>query len=1201
MTFVSTHASLASMMGSWPVIPSYISGTATFNPRVIEDHAVIMGVKRETSAGFNVAGMNFYLYVDGFTVSERKTINFNTYSDPYTLDQVIAEINADVGATVAYNDNGFLRLESRATLGESSALWLQTFNYPEVFHELGLFSGIAHRGGSLKQAKHVDPDRQVALPWQTVISDGESFTADAINRAIYQLAVNTDRTEGVIGRKRIAKQEVKLIPSYTPTGTPSEEGVQFSGGIQVFTGAATAPSVGALENLFAVLDADGREYTKRVTTVLTTDTVIFTYADGRQIATDTGGNFVAADEKDEIYVVSSSGSLPAALQGVPMKILEVQSANIAVIQPIDPATGNVILFATGGVSTDRIDYSVKRCRVDEVRTSQSGSRVEGVNEQVSPPSGSHVPARIDLNNRIVVPGATFVSDGVQVGDQVVWASYGPTVPYSNNGTYRVSQLVDEETIEVVAEDWGPAFLNPDLSTPGNIVISTDGQFYQDPFVRFLPEASGGAIPDAGDYIKIAYLEMTDLRTATDDPAAFSGGGVRYQQEADDTVQKAILAIIGPSATTINDYLHDDARNSMENIDYRLDFEHYPSDTVDAGTGNPAREGRHRAIRPDTINMWPEIGGETFTVRGATADTAGTVKMALRDESNNLVFDITKVGRVNVTVNAAAVASGFTRYQIIDDSNDVHYKVQADGKVGIYENATTSSTLIELDAGGPSGVGTGISRATLAGEAATGPAALLTMVADASATNPLIYSLDVDAGTGELAVSVNDDGSGGSVANALTVSSNGSVNVNTILDVNLPTATGTAMTVDYSGGSAFKMDVNADGECELWGVGDGWEGGGSVIIRGDDATSSGRLGGEAYIWSGDSVDDYGGWAGVIAGDGDPGGSVSILAGDAFAGTDIGGGDIDLQGGRSTGSGYSRIYMKVAEAGVSGTAGHTPTDYVILNGGLGKVEFRRDIHFTPTTGGAVHGFDSTYGIDGGDMTVRGGNANPSSTNYNGGDAIISGGASEGSGYSSVFLKAAIAGASGSDTRTPETFMAMEGSTGHVVLYKDLYTSSGGRYIPQIKAMTTEQELTYTTLTAFSSTQQTIAANTLSAGSTIRIKASGYVSVNGASHAIGVRLREAGGASDSVTFAVSAGGYFYIEAVATIWGAPTTTTAFRFLGQAVTGVTGGGAGTASAAGTTAVAPTMDSTQTITVEFVGVATGSSTTEIREFVVDIT
>lgn len=1200
MTFVSTHSSLASLMGSWPVIPSYISGTATFNPRVIEDHAVIMGVKRETSAGFNVAGMNFYLYVDGFTVSERKTINFNTYSDPYTLDQVIAEINADVGATVAYNDNGFLRLESRATLGESSALWLQTFNYPEVFHELGLFSGIAHRGGSLKQAKHVDPDRQVALPYQAAISDGESFTADVINRAIHTLAVNTDRTEGVIGRKRIAKQEVKLIPSYTPTGTPSEEGVQFSGGIQVFTGAATAPSVGALENLFAVLDADGREYTKRVTTVLTTDTVIFTYADGRQIATDTGGNFVAADEKDEIYVVSSSGSLPAALQGVPMKILEVQSANVAVIQPIDPATGNVILFATGGVSTDRIDYSVKRCRVDEVRTSQSGSRVEGVNEQVSPPSGSHVPARIDLNNRIVVPGATFVSDGVQVGDQVVWASYGPTVPYSNNGTYRVSQLVDEETIEVVAEDWGPAFLNPDLSTPGNIVISTDGQFYQDPFVRFLPEASGGAIPDAGDYIKIAYLEMTDLRTATDDPAAFSGGGVRYQQEADDTVQKAILAIIGPSATTINDYLHDDARNSMENIDYRLDFEHYPSDTVDAGTGNPAREGRHRAIRPDTINMWPEIGGETFTVRGATADTAGTVKMALRDESNNLVFDITKVGRVNVTVNAAAVASGFTRYQIIDDSNDVHYKVQADGKVGIYENATTSSTLIELDAGGPSGVGTGISRATLAGEAATGPAALLTMVADASATNPLIYSLDVDAGTGELAVSVNDDGSGGSVANALTVSSNGSVNVNTILDVNLPTATGTAMTVDYSGGSAFKMNVNASGEAELWAVGDGYDGGGNISMRGADAITSSYYGGDAYVWAGNGVAESGGWAGLLAGDGTPGGLASVYGGDALAGTDIDGGDVEIDAGRSTGSGYSSIFFKVAEAGATGTTFRNPTYYLICNGGQARVVILKDIHFE---GGdrVVHGWDPGSATDGGDVTYRGGNAASHVTNYNGGDVTVSGGSSEGSGYSNVFLKAAIAGASGSDTRTPETFMAMEGSTGHVVLYKDLYTSSGGRYIPQIKAMTTEQELTYTTLTAFSSTQQTIAANTLSAGSTIRIKASGYVSVNGASHAIGVRLREAGGASDSVTFAVSAGGYFYIEAVATIWGAPTTTTAFRFLGQAVTGVTGGGAGTASAAGTTAVAPTMDSTQTITVEFVGVATGSSTTEIREFVVDIT
>jgi len=431
-------------MGSWPVIPSYISGTASFDPRVLEEHAVILGVKRETSAGFNVAGKTMYLWIDGQLVTFRKSINFNSYSDPYTLDEVIAEINADALTTVAYNDNGFLRLQSPNS-GQQGYLKLGTFNDPDVFHELGLFSGTEVYGGQLKQAKNIDPDRQVALPGQFAISDGESFTADVINRAIHQLAVNTDRAEGLLGRKRLAKQEESVFSSYTPTGTPDEEGVSILGNTTVYTG--DTQSQAALDRLFVVLDQDGKEYVKKVTTVYTTDTVTFTNADGRQIATDTGGNFNSGDEKNEVFVRSSDGTLPAALQDVPMKILEVQSANVAVIQPIDPATGDVVLFTTAGVSADRILYKDQRCRVDQVRESQSGSRVEGVLEQVSPlPSGAHTPTRIDLNNRIVVSGATFLSDGVQVGDRVGWSFHGATNPYSNDGVYRVSEVIDEETI-----------------------------------------------------------------------------------------------------------------------------------------------------------------------------------------------------------------------------------------------------------------------------------------------------------------------------------------------------------------------------------------------------------------------------------------------------------------------------------------------------------------------------------------------------------------------------------------------------------------------------------------------------------------------------------------------------------------------------------------------------------------------------------
>lgn len=1116
------HSGLSTFMGSWPVVPSYIGGTPTFDPRAIEEHAVILGVKRETSAGFNVAGKTMYLWVDGLLVTFRKTINFNSYSDPYTLDQVISEINADAVKTVAFNDNGFLRLQSENT-GETGYLKLGTFNDPDVFHELGLFTGTEVYGGQLKQAKHFDPDRQVAFPGQAAIGDGENFRADVFNRALHQLAVNTDRTEGVIGRKRIATQEVGIFSSYSPTGTPAEEGIQFSGGAQIFTG--DTQTISALENLFAVLDADGREFTKKVTTVLTTDTITFTYADGRQIATDTGGNFVAGDEADEVYVVSSDGTLPAALQGVPLKILEVETANIAVIQPIDPATGDVVLFTTAGVSADRIDYSSKRCKVDEIRVSQGGARVEGVQEQKSPPAGTHVPTRIDLNNRIVVSGATFLTDDVQVGDLATWSSYGVTNPYSNNGDYRVSRVIDEETIEVVAEDWGPAFLNPDLTVPGDLVISTDGMFYEDPFVHFLPEASGGAIPESGDYVKILYLGMTDFRTATNDPSAISGGGVRYHQEADDTVQKAILAIIGPSAVSINDYLHDDARNSMENIDYRLDFEHYPSDVLDAGTGDEARQGRHKDIRPDHINMWEGISGETLTVRGGSGETT-VVKAAVRDVSDVIRFSVTAEGHVE------------SRYEAGTDASLVQQSTAAD--------------LAKI----------------LAQAKTTGGVARLDLLNGANTANPRHFATKVE-GT-NLVTRIENDGAGASL-DVMTISNDGTVTISSnSLDIALPGATGTAMNVTYSGGVALRMDVNASGECELWAVGDGYQGGGNVIIRGAAATTSGNDGGEAYLLAGDSVDDYGGWTGIAAGKGDPGGNASVNGGDALSGfTDANGGDAELYGGDSTGSGYSRAILRAATAGASGTTTRPHDPYLSCNGAVGLVELYKDLD---TRGKTIS--DSIGDVNFGD-----------DIDMNTWNAIIN--------LAHVGLTPhAVAPAAAAGN------LYVQGQTKKINLHNG---ASWDRYIPQSYAAVVEQELTYTASTEFSSLKYTIPAGTLRAGSTIRIRAAGYVSVNGAGNALSLYLTEgAGPTSDAISCLVSAGGYFYYEAIATVWTTGVSGN-FRFYGQLVSGSIAGAAGAAAADGTTAVAPVMDTTQAITVSMKGFATGSSTTDLRMFTVDVT
>lgn len=645
------HLDTASLMGSWPVIPEFVTGTPVFDSRVIDRKATILGVKKETSAGYNVDTKSLYIWVDG----TQHQVSFSG-TDPFTLDEVIDVFN-NVGGSkgsispapsgdIAFRDNGFLRLVSPSSVGGGS-LRLQTDTDPDLFVELGLFSETEAFDGQIKQTQHFDPDRQVALPRQMSMGDGEDLRSDVINRALFQLGINTERNEGLLSRKRMAVQKNIDVGSW-PGGST---GYQFIGDEVVYTGAATGPSVSDLESYFAVLDADGREYVKRFQDVLTTSTVDFVSSQDRQeVQVQAGPGYVAGDEKGEVYIISSAGSLPAALQGVPMKILEVESGGaLAVVQPIDPVTGDVVLFNAAGVSADRVEIQTRRCVVDEVRKPSTTTRVEGV--QTTKESGT--PTRIDKNNRIVVSGALFKTNSVGPvveGDLVVWSSYVGSDPYTNNGNYRVSKVVDEETIEVVAEDWGPVYLNPDLSGgAGTVTVSTDGEFYKEPFLHFLPEASGGAIPTTGDAVRIVYLGMSTFREITDDPSSFSGGSVRYKQEADDYTQQVLLAIIGPSATTLTEYMHDDARNSLENLDYRVNFEHYPADTLDAsGSGETGRQGRHKDIRPDKIYMWEDITGETVRIfNSGTDDGTSAIKATLRDGIGNVRFSIHADGSVSI--------------------------------------------------------------------------------------------------------------------------------------------------------------------------------------------------------------------------------------------------------------------------------------------------------------------------------------------------------------------------------------------------------------------------------------------------------------------------------------------------------------------------------------------------------------------------
>jgi len=105
-----------------------------------------------------------------------------------------------------------------------------------------------------------------------------------------------------------------------------------------------------------------------------------------------------------------------------------------------------------------------------------------------------------------------------------------------------------------------------------------------------------------------------------DPGALAGALHQAQQEADEQVQDALVRMWGPTATSFNDILYGDVRYSMEDIYYRVDSEHYKHDEPLVGGGGFA-SGKHRDIRPDNINMFPDIDGPTIQIRRGPTDSA----------------------------------------------------------------------------------------------------------------------------------------------------------------------------------------------------------------------------------------------------------------------------------------------------------------------------------------------------------------------------------------------------------------------------------------------------------------------------------------------------------------------------------------------------------------------------------------------------
>lgn len=149
-----------------------------------------------------------------------------------------------------------------------------------------------------------------------------------------------------------------------------------------------------------------------------------------------------------------------------------------------------------------------------------------------------------------------------------------------------------------------------------------------------------------------------------------------------------------------------------------------------------------------------------------------------------------------------------------------------------------------------------------------------------------------------------------------------------------------------------------------------------------------------------------------------------------------------------------------------------------------------------------FDERFadGVTVRDLTVRGVNG-AAGTNVVGGNIIVSGGQATGNQYSQASLAAATSGSSGTATRTPENYIMANGNTGFVTIYRPLEvlaaTSLGivgvggaatfsSSIIGGVKPGTSTTNNTSLSGTSGSLTLGTISANTLRAGSRVRVRA-------------------------------------------------------------------------------------------------------------------
>jgi len=629
MTAPFRYMDAPTLLGSWPILPSFSGYVPAVVPRVLLTRASVLGSRREDSSGFDIDGKVIDIYVDAHSVV---SVTFSSAA-PMTLDEVIARVNAVVGASpvgadIAFRDNGFLRLES-PTAGENSYLRVATNTASgpqDVFYELGILSGSESFGGDIASTPIADPGRQVTQHGQMSMAHGEDINADVLNRTTLQLAISSDYNRQFWHGRRLAKTDQKDFAI-------SSDGFTLTGE-DVYCG--TVPSPGPLDSVIVILRQNGDEVVTESDTVLQSGQTYDFWFDPdtrEQHVKGAAAIFVSTDPKGNLFIRSNNAAL-GDLQGMSLKILEFVDTTEVVVMNVVPSgvnEGQRVEVGTPSVHTvvadgERLSISASRLYVEDFTDGVGGLSVI---QTGTPITGAPISiTRIEGNNRIVLDTATLETDGVQVGDLVVLTGHSGALPFTNNGNYRVLRVIDEKSLDVMKEDYGPAFLNPTGTSLGTIQITSDGDFFHEPYVKL------NYAPDSGTY-KVVFKKRSSFQDIAADIDGFATSPLEFVQENASEVQKVILGIIGPSATNYTDFLYGDQRISLEGLNYRLDSQH---DEV----------GRHTDILASSLCVDGDTGIGTNS-----PSTRLHVKQTGAHTYLNIESDATYRSRVQFTQGGAA--------------------------------------------------------------------------------------------------------------------------------------------------------------------------------------------------------------------------------------------------------------------------------------------------------------------------------------------------------------------------------------------------------------------------------------------------------------------------------------------------------------------------------------------------------------------